>query len=169
LEKVVDSANAVQFHVKTKRSLRKTGEVSFDAIMQNIGNALNKENGVFTAPVAGIYFFNLTASWGEFGGYVYLRKNSINFGPWQNAADLLKTPVSILKLDAGDKITVYVQVTSGQGSYRRSETSGFSFELFGVLLYEINQEIEPMTPTLYRAYSPFNPSHEDDDSGSGYG
>jgi C1q domain len=153
LEKVVDSANAVQFHVKTKRSLRETGEVSFDVIKQDIGHALNKRNGVFTAPVAGIYFFNLTASWGELGGYVYLRKNSVNFGPWQNAADILKT--LILKLDAGDKITVYVQVTSGQGSYRRSEPSGFSFELFGVLLYEINQETEPIETIPYRAYDQF--------------
>ena len=62
LEKVVDSVNVIQFHVKTKRSLSETGEVSFDVIKQNVGNAFNIGNGIFIAPIAGIYFFNLTAS-----------------------------------------------------------------------------------------------------------
>ena len=101
----------------------------------------------FFAPVAGIYFFKLTASWGNLGGYLYLRKNYKNIGPFQKDEDTFKTP--ILKLDAGDEISVYVHVTSTsyylQGFYGRSESTGISPELFGVLLYEINQEIEHTT------------------------
>ena len=144
MEKVVDPANAVQFHVKSIRSLHETGEVFFYVIKQNIGNAFKR---VFIAPVAGIYFFKLTASWGNLGGYLYLRKNYKNIGPFQKDEDTFKTP--ILKLDAGDEISVYVHVTSTsyylQGFYGRSESTGISPELFGVLLYEINQEIEHTT------------------------
>ena len=135
MEKVVDSANAVQFHVKTESSLRASGHVTFEVTEQNIGNAIN--SGIFTAPIAGIYFFNLAASWEGAGGTVSLYKNSQNLGSLTKGdGDTPKTV--ICKLNVGDKMTVQFQKSNHRSNYDYGnvEYNGSSPQLSGVLLYE---------------------------------
>ena len=62
-------------------------DITFDNIVTNIGNGMDPESGVFTAPVSGIYSFSLSAvqafsSSGEvsqFGGIQVLRDGRVEF------------------------------------------------------------------------------------------
>jgi C1q domain len=135
----------VQFRVRTKHPLQGTKEVVFDIAQQNIGNAMDMQNGIFTAPVAGIYFFNLTVSWEKHLGIVHLRKNGKSVEQLSSSRDTIKMP--FLKLETGDKITVYLQSSyQDSGDYIHGfgptfneayNNSGISPELFGALVHEI--------------------------------
>ncbi|KAK3087713.1 hypothetical protein FSP39_009513 [Pinctada imbricata] len=56
------------------------GPVVFDSAYLNVGNAFNTHNGIFTAPVTGIYSFSLTLSGDNGDVHGYIKQNGHNTG-----------------------------------------------------------------------------------------
>ena len=50
--------------------------VVFDIVDLNIGGGYNIHTGVFTPPVAGLYFFSMYANSNGDYGFAYIKKNS---------------------------------------------------------------------------------------------
>ena len=95
--------------------------INFDNVITNIGNAYNKQTGVFTAPITGSYMFNTNVVAGT-GHYVEasievndnvivtavsdhrVQADSNQLAAWDqgNAA-------AILRLKQGDKVAVSIQ------------------------------------------------------------
>ena len=55
---LVSSSEAVAFNVMDAVSYTGTNAMKFSKIILNEGNAYNKDTGIFTAPIGGIYLFN---------------------------------------------------------------------------------------------------------------
>ena len=76
--------------------------------------------------------FGLNVSWVSIGGYVYLRRNDVNFGELSTNTNQ-RTLSSIINLDAGDEITLFLQSHSNYGG-----SSGLLPEFFGVLISKLS-------------------------------
>ncbi|NBP04239.1 MAG: hypothetical protein EBU90_29950, partial [Proteobacteria bacterium] len=108
---------------------------SYSVVNVNRGNALNTANGVFTAPVTGVYFINFSGIT-EPGGSgpphrVYLFKNGgiyPSIQAFSDAAGYNSMSFSLaLPLNAGDTLSIYVSL----GRIHGNNGSCFSGYLIG--------------------------------------
>ena len=75
----------------------------------NIGNAINLQTGVFTAPIKGRYAFGFSAKTDWTGTSVTLRHNGVNVGSSYTLP--LKTNIPLqanLNLKIGDQVSIYL-------------------------------------------------------------
>jgi C1q-related factor len=125
----------VYFYVQRTTSFTANGTVPFDVERLNIGDGMDYESGVFTAPKAGIYFFN-------FDGMKRIDNSTLKLHLYLND-DLVETtyaPVSNvyqhfslssnLRLQLGDQ----VKLVLGSGGLYDNESHYGGF--IGMLLQE---------------------------------
>jgi len=114
LETVIGSSRPtpVYFYAQKTSSYGAQGPIPFEVVVVNIGDALNLRTGVFTAPVSGVYFFSFDAYSDSGESRVHLQKNGVNVGQSfdydYNYRSQQLHLASILQLDAGDEIQVYL-------------------------------------------------------------
>ena len=111
----------------SSRSVGSTGQVVFDGVKTNIGNAYDSSTGVFTAPSSGIYLFAYTC--GDSSDFVTDlevngQSNRRNERKGDGVAFFWITVSVVVELQANDNVTVTVQ----QGASVRfsSPFGGFS-------------------------------------------
>jgi len=104
----------------------------YETVITNIGNAYSKYTGVFTAPVAGVYYFTIFHhSGGERGTVLRLHKNGQHMVTTQDHPAVYETAHNggnavFLQLQRGDQ--VYVRMTENShvwGSNYHTTFSGF--------------------------------------------
>jgi C1q domain len=106
----------VYFYAQKNSSYSAQGPIPFEVAVVNIGDALDLESGMFTAPVSGVYFFSFDAYSNSGEGHIHLQKNGVNVGQSYdyNRGAYGGSPsqqlhlASILQLDAGDEIEVHL-------------------------------------------------------------
>ncbi|XP_069108127.1 complement C1q tumor necrosis factor-related protein 3-like [Argopecten irradians] len=100
----------------------------FDNVKTNVGNAYNKQNGVFTAPVPGLYSFSTTVHFNQQIREVYfvMLKNADRVcNVYKGDEDTVATCAAVLSLEEGDH--VYIQNTNvGVGQVMGHDYSSFS-------------------------------------------
>ncbi|KAK7490709.1 hypothetical protein BaRGS_00018126 [Batillaria attramentaria] len=94
--------------------------LKFDAISMNIGNAYTASNGMFQAPVSGVYLFHVKLTPNPHGSiYAYLVKEGQNVdsvNAHDDTGNETGDTVRILQLDRGER--VWLQKSSGVSSVR---------------------------------------------------
>jgi len=124
----------IYFYAQMRNTFRETGRrVPFDRILVNKGNGLSPSNqGVFTAPRAGIYHFTFKGyNWGEGLSALHPKRlviemhhNGIVVGGTSTLVGLLHVHAT-LKLKAGDR--VYIFKSSGGDLYTDLRTPDTHF------------------------------------------
>lgn len=107
----------IHFYVQRNSSFTKPNEVvTFELERLNEGNAMNLTSGIFTAPAAGIYFFQFSGVNDYHHTYIWidLQVNGARVGRAQTNDYLSKIPhintislSSSLRLAANDRVNLY--------------------------------------------------------------
>ena len=92
--------------------------ILFDTVRTNIGNGYNIDDGIFTAPVDGIYQFSstmMTVADGEIWAYFSLngRNMALIYAHGTEGRHDQGANTIILQLNKGDRVCVVSQRTSG--------------------------------------------------------
>lgn len=102
----------------------------FDNVKTNVGNGYNKQNGVFTAPVPGLYSFSTTVRFNQQIRDVYfvMLKNADSVcNVYKGNEDTMATCTAVVNLEEGDH--VYIENTNVPASapmgHGYSSFSGF--------------------------------------------
>ncbi|KAM4573383.1 complement C1q-like protein 4 [Odontesthes bonariensis] len=101
--------------------------LDFKKVVTNVGNAYNPETGIFTAPVKGVYYFQLTGVVGSTGELnAGVKKNGQNmFAIYHKAGTQASASNSMtLELERGDR--VFAQLWAGKTMADQSRLSTFS-------------------------------------------
>ncbi|OWF56505.1 uncharacterized protein LOC110446775 [Mizuhopecten yessoensis] len=128
------SGNQVGFYV-TLRGLRGVSlgshqTIPFDNVVTNVGNGYSKMNGIFSAPVDGIYSFTaIVRSYMNSEAHLIITKNGERIGNvYKGDQDRTATCTAVLVLNAGDH--VYVQNTNASVT----DLFGFDYSSFSGFL-----------------------------------
>ena len=113
--------------------------IVFDRVITNIGNCYDKITGIFTAPVKGVYVFEMTLMTDP-GWYQYLElvqnDNHViwNYGQASGQHDSSSRTVTI-ELAKGTRVWIRTQkaATHGSGKVHGNRFSTFSGWLYAVL------------------------------------
>ncbi|XP_041831567.1 complement C1q-like protein 4 isoform X2 [Melanotaenia boesemani] len=101
--------------------------LEFKKVVTNVGKAYSNETGIFTAPVKGVYYFQLTGVVGSTGElHAGVKKNGENkFAIYQKAGTQASASNSmLLELEEGDR--VFAQLWSGKTIADQGRLSTFS-------------------------------------------
>ena len=84
--------------------------VTYNTTITNIGGYMNISTGIFTVPIAGLYYFAWTGPNGEYikrmnAAYLYLNGNQWNFGWAEGDVGNLKSHLTV-QLHKGDKVAL---------------------------------------------------------------
>jgi hypothetical protein len=118
----------------------------YPTVHLNRGNHYNASNGVFTAPIAGVYYF----SWSDIGGDVndvyrfYIRVNNTTFlGDYHLRLDTGATGAEygtngnrsvIINLSANDTVRIWFRTDSTNTFYGMGQTTNAYHNFFGYLI-----------------------------------
>ena len=108
----VKTSSGVSFYVQRNSSYSSIKTViPYEVPQLNIGNAMNLETGVFTAPVDGRFHFSFTALSSSSSGpnYVYLRLNgAVNAISYAAPPNYHLPMMDTLQLKKGDTVDVFL-------------------------------------------------------------
>ena len=99
----------VYFYVQKNSAFSTKGAaIPFEIAVLNIGNAIDIQTGVFTAPVSGRYFFSFSSyTYEQPNNYVQLKLNGVMVGSTANEQTHSMNSIQvILDLKKGDLITL---------------------------------------------------------------
>jgi len=115
----VPASQRVYFYVqKSQGTTSNSVPLTFDNTVTNIGNAMDAASGVFTAPVAGVYFFSFSGiSTPGTDLRVQFLLNGALVGTAISHTDYSTAAMeSTLSLKAGDKITLSTAASGATGA-----------------------------------------------------
>ena len=135
------------FYAQRESPYDKTGSIiPYDFVLMNIGNGLNPDTGVFTAPVKGIYFFYFSAlkkSGEKHMTIQFLQNDQIVTSKVVSAGDRARAAFSgsnlevqmTLELEIGDTVAMYMYSGAiADGKLTDNELVGRSTTFSGFLL-----------------------------------
>lgn len=107
---------SIHFYVQRNYNFDKNGAIiPFQVARLNIGEAMNLNTGVFTAPVSGIYHFELSGVKDLSGTYLYidLQVNGVKVGSAHNqiasgGTHLRVSLTASLRLKVNDKVNLFL-------------------------------------------------------------
>lgn len=104
----------VHFYVTRKSSFETIAIIPFEEEQLNVGEAMNLETGVFTAPVNGLYHFEFAGASSSLVGFlaINLQVNNNSVGRASNSHPLDEygyiSLTSSFRLNANDKVNLYL-------------------------------------------------------------